>query len=108
MRCRIEVLSRDEIYDIHVASLEVLEYTGVTFRSKEALKIFDDYGAIVDYEKFNVKIPGYMVEGLYAHLTLKPKKNPLVYMGYHPSQLLPNPAHSGLIISTPQIFRPGF
>ncbi len=64
MRCRVEVLSRDEIYDIHVASLEVLEYTGATFWSKEALKIFDDYGAMVDYEKFNVKIPGYMVEEL--------------------------------------------
>jgi len=64
MRCRLEVLSRDEIYDLHVASLEVLEYTGATFRSKEALKIFDDYGAIVDYERFNVKIPGYVVEEL--------------------------------------------
>jgi len=64
MRCRLEVLSRDEINDIHAASLEVLEYTGATFRSEEALKIFEHYGAIVDYHKFNVKIPGYMVEEL--------------------------------------------
>ena len=64
MRCRVEVLSRDEMDDIHAASLEVLEYTGATFRSKEALKIFDDYGAIVDYGKLNVKIPAYMVEEL--------------------------------------------
>ena len=41
MRCKLEVLSKDEIYDIHVASLEILEYAGATFRSKEALKIFD-------------------------------------------------------------------
>jgi trimethylamine--corrinoid protein Co-methyltransferase len=64
MRCKFEVLSQDEIYDIHVASLEVLEYTGATFRTQEALRIFDDYGAIVDHDRLNVKIPAYMVDEL--------------------------------------------
>jgi trimethylamine--corrinoid protein Co-methyltransferase len=64
LKCRVEVLSKDEIYDIHVASLDVLEYAGATFHSKEALKIFEDYGAIVNYKKLNVKIPTYMVEEL--------------------------------------------
>ena len=64
MKCKFEVLSKDEVYDIHVASLEVLEYTGVTFRAQEALKLFDDYGAMVDYDRLNVKIPSYMVEEL--------------------------------------------
>ncbi len=64
MRCRLEVLSADEIRDIHVATLELLEHVGATFRSTEALKIFDDFGAIVDQENLNVRIPGYMVEEL--------------------------------------------
>ena len=64
LKFKVEVLSKDEIYDIHVASLEVLEYVGATFHSKEALKICDKYGAKVDYEKLNVKIPAYMIEEL--------------------------------------------
>ena len=82
MRCNFEVLNQDEIDDIHVASLEILEHTGATFRSKEALKIFDDYGAVVDYDKFNVKIPGYMVEELvrkapekYTFYARNPRRN---------------------------------
>ena len=81
MKGKFEVLSKDEIYDIHVASLEVLEYTGATFRSQEALKTFDDYGAIVDYDKLNVKIPGYMVEEL---VRKAPKK--YVFYGRDPKR----------------------
>ena len=61
LKCKVEVLSRDDIYDIHVASLEILEHVGATFRSKEALRIFDNHGATVDYKKFNVKIPANVV-----------------------------------------------
>jgi len=64
LKCKVEVLSRDDINDIHVASLEILAHIGATFRSKKALKIFDDHGATVDYRKLNVKIPSDMVEKL--------------------------------------------
>jgi len=64
LKFRVEVLSKDETYDIHVASLEILEYAGATFHSNEALKIFDNYGATVDYQKHNVRIPSYMIEEL--------------------------------------------
>ena len=57
----LEVLSRDEIDRIHLATLEVLENTGVSFYHDEALKIFEDAGAMVDYEKKLVKIPEYLV-----------------------------------------------
>ena len=81
MKCKFEVLSKDEVYDIHVASLEVLEYTGATFRSREALKLFDDYGATVDYGKFSVKIPNYVVEEL---VRKAPKK--FVFYGRNPER----------------------
>jgi trimethylamine--corrinoid protein Co-methyltransferase len=81
MKGKFEVLSQDEIYDIHVASLEVLEYIGATFRSPEALEIFNDYGAIVDHDKQNVKIPAYMVEEL---VRKAPKK--YVFYGRNPKR----------------------
>ena len=52
----------DELYDIHLATLEVLEKTGLFIETDEALDLFDGYGAEVDRVKKIVKIPPYMVE----------------------------------------------
>ena len=59
---KFSVLSRDQIYDIHMATLEVLEKTGVLVKEENALKLLDDAGAVVDYETQRVHIPQYLVD----------------------------------------------
>ena len=59
---KFSVLSSDQIYDIHMATLEVLEKTGVLVKEENALKLLDDSGAIVDFESKRVRIPQYLVE----------------------------------------------
>jgi trimethylamine--corrinoid protein Co-methyltransferase len=54
--------TRDELRDIHLATLEVLEKTGVFVESEEALDIFNDGGAQVNAETKMVRIPPYLVE----------------------------------------------
>lgn len=58
----LNTLSDDEAYDIHLASLEILEKTGIFVEDEEALTAFGDAGAVIDKEKKMVKIPPYMVE----------------------------------------------
>ncbi len=52
----------DELNDIHLATLEVLEKTGLSIDTDEALDLFDGYGAQVDRTRKIVRIPPYMVE----------------------------------------------
>jgi trimethylamine--corrinoid protein Co-methyltransferase len=52
----------DELYDIHLATLEVLQKTGIYIETDEALQVFDGAGAEVDYKSKIVKIPPYLVE----------------------------------------------
>ena len=52
----------DELQQIHLSTLEVLQHIGITVGSKEALKLFDDGGADVDYSTGKVKIKPYMVD----------------------------------------------
>lgn len=54
---RIKVLDDQELERIHQATLTVLNEAGVKFPSDEALKIFADAGADVDFESEIVKIP---------------------------------------------------
>jgi len=58
----LNVLTQDEIGDIHLATLEVLEQTGVFVEDDEALDIFGDGGCRVDRDKRNVRIPAPIVE----------------------------------------------
>ena len=57
-----KVLTDDEIADIHYASLEILEKTGVYVEDDDALDLFHSIGCRVDIEKRIVKIPHYLVE----------------------------------------------
>jgi len=59
---KFSVLSSDQIYDIHMATLEVLEKTGVLVKEENALKLLGDSGAVVDYETKRVHISQYLVE----------------------------------------------
>ena len=57
-----EYLSRDQLDMIHMASLEILERTGVIIYDDNALSLLAENGAFVDFEKKLAKIPAFMVE----------------------------------------------
>lgn len=59
---RLELLTRNQIEDIHEATLEVLQRTGVVFRHPEALRVFEDAGALVDHKTQRVFLPGHLVK----------------------------------------------
>jgi trimethylamine--corrinoid protein Co-methyltransferase len=58
----LEPFTDDELDEIHLATIEVLEKTGVYIEDKEAREIFYDAGATVDEKKSVVKIPAHVVE----------------------------------------------
>ena len=53
----LNVFTDDEFKDVHLATLEVLEQTGVFTDDPEALGVFEAGGATVDRESGIVKIP---------------------------------------------------
>jgi trimethylamine--corrinoid protein Co-methyltransferase len=59
---QLRILSRDQVYDIHLAILKVLEEHGVEIQHEATLKILDEAGADVDYKKQVAKFPEYLVE----------------------------------------------
>jgi trimethylamine--corrinoid protein Co-methyltransferase len=58
----LTVFSEDDLEAIHLATLEVLERTGVFVEAEEALDIFADGGCYVDREARKVRIPPHVVE----------------------------------------------
>jgi trimethylamine--corrinoid protein Co-methyltransferase len=58
----INLFTDDELYEIHLATLEVMEKTGLFVEDEEALEIFDGGGARVHRESRIVKFPPYVVE----------------------------------------------
>lgn len=58
----LNILTGDELNDIHLASLELLEKTGVHVDNHEALDLFEGGGASVNSKTRMVKIPPYLVE----------------------------------------------
>ncbi len=58
----LNIFSDDELYEIHLATLEVLQKTGIFVEDQEALDIFDGGGAVVDPKNKIVKISPYLVE----------------------------------------------
>ncbi|KUO50035.1 MAG: hypothetical protein APF76_06115 [Desulfitibacter sp. BRH_c19] len=59
---RLKLLSDSQIEKIHDQAIALLEKTGVKFDSEEALKILEEHGATIDYNKRIAKIPGRLVE----------------------------------------------
>jgi trimethylamine--corrinoid protein Co-methyltransferase len=55
------ILSDKQIEELHCATIEVLEKTGVAFESKEAIELLSGAGADVT-NRNRVKIPGHLVE----------------------------------------------
>lgn len=58
----LEILSQDDLQQIHQATLQVIADTGVRFPSRRALEIWDKNGARVDYDTMVVKAPGELIE----------------------------------------------
>ncbi|HIP97080.1 MAG TPA: hypothetical protein EYH32_07695, partial [Anaerolineae bacterium] len=59
---QLQVLSDEQIYDIHQAALEILWHTGVLVKAPTARELLRQAGAIVDDETMLCHIPGYVVE----------------------------------------------
>jgi len=59
---RLELFTNRQLDDIHNATLEVLQRTGVVFKLPEALKVFHESGAYVDSPTQRVHIPPYLVQ----------------------------------------------
>ncbi len=59
---RLEILTPDDVQQIHDATLEIIEKTGVRFPSQKALKIWEKHGAKVDHESMVVKAPKELIE----------------------------------------------
>lgn len=58
----LRMFTDDELYDIHLATLDLLWNTGVKVESEEARQIYGDNGCLVDEETHIVKIPAHLVE----------------------------------------------
>jgi trimethylamine--corrinoid protein Co-methyltransferase len=58
----LRLFTDDELEELHLATLEVLEKTGLRFDDREALEILDGGGALVDPNSRIVKFPPYLVE----------------------------------------------
>ena len=58
----LNVFSEDEKEEVHLATLEVMEKTGLFVEDDEARGIFDGGGAEVDRKTKVVKFPPYLVE----------------------------------------------
>jgi len=60
--CGLNLFTRDELDQIHYATLEVLEETGLFVDNAEAREIYYSHGCRVDNAKKIVRIPPYVVE----------------------------------------------
>ncbi|UCH19642.1 MAG: trimethylamine methyltransferase family protein [Deltaproteobacteria bacterium] len=58
----LSVFTDDELDEIHLATLEILEKTGLFFEDEEALEVLDGGGAIIDKQNKIAKFPPYLVE----------------------------------------------
>ncbi|MCK4580646.1 MAG: trimethylamine methyltransferase family protein, partial [Dehalococcoidia bacterium] len=58
---QFRILSDSQLEELHLATLQIMERTGVAFQCQEALDILADAGADVSNPD-RVKIPSYLVE----------------------------------------------
>jgi trimethylamine:corrinoid methyltransferase-like protein len=58
----LNLFTNDELEEIHMATLEVLEKTGLLFDDDEALEVLDGGGATIDKNTRIAKLPPYLVE----------------------------------------------
>ena len=61
-RIKMELLSPEDVRQIHAATLDVIESVGVKYHSQKALDILEAHGASVDRETTVAKLPAALVE----------------------------------------------
>ncbi len=61
-RLSLEILTPDDVRQIHTSTLNIIEDVGVKFPSQLALDIWEAHGASVDRNTSVVKVPGPMIE----------------------------------------------
>ena len=66
-KLRLEVLTPQEVKQIHDATLHIIENVGVRFPSKRALEIWEGAGAQVDRETKIVKIKPHIIDDVLKH-----------------------------------------
>ncbi|UCH01646.1 MAG: trimethylamine methyltransferase family protein [Candidatus Bathyarchaeota archaeon] len=54
---KLQILSRDDIQQIHAASIKVLETIGAQFLNEKALNYLEKYGCTIDRKQMTAKIP---------------------------------------------------
>ena len=59
---QFKVLSEEEIYQVHLATLQVLEEVGIKVEHRPALELMVDNGCKVDFKKQIVRIPEYVLK----------------------------------------------
>lgn len=107
----LKMLNPEKCRQIHEASLQVLEQTGVVVENEQTLNIFYDSGCIVDPEKKIVKMPPDIVESAIRstpdHFLLhgrKPdkdirldSKNPINHFSNFPGNINVKDLHTGTV-----------
>ncbi len=58
----LEILTDEQVEEIHRGTLEVLWTTGIRIEHKKALKLFEKAGCRVDYDEMRVRFPPSLVE----------------------------------------------
>lgn len=61
-RLSLEIITPDDVRQIHTSTLNIIEDVGVKFPSRLALDIWEANGASVDRNTSVVKVPGHMIE----------------------------------------------
>ncbi|MGB6420529.1 MAG: trimethylamine methyltransferase family protein, partial [Anaerolineales bacterium] len=58
----LNILTSEEVQQIHTATLDIIETAGVRFPSPKAIDILEDHGAQVDRNSMVARIPGNIIE----------------------------------------------
>jgi len=61
-RLKLDLLSPEDIFRLHCATLAIIERTGVRFPSERALHIWEAHGASVDWDTKIVRAPGHLID----------------------------------------------
>ena len=57
-----DLLSQDDVYNVHLATMETLERVGVLVEDPEALDLLDEAGAGIDRKEKVAKIPEFVLK----------------------------------------------
>ena len=101
MKTSLRILSQDEIYAIHLSTLEILEKTGVVIESEKARNVLRQAGCTVDEKKKLILIPSHLVEE-----SIRSAPHRVVLCGRNPRhdiKLEDGRVHFGLGSTTPNV-----